>query len=384
MNNYQSQIISLINFANNKIQIAVSWFTDEVILNHLIQKTPELSISVLVSSDEVNLLRHNHFRELIKRGATVKKLGSSSPFDGMFMHSKFIILDERAAYGGSYNFTSNAQNNYESFKKWDASELSKTVSDFKLWMSYAVDFFDGITNVEAVVRRMKDRFMEEEAKRRGILSKISSISFSEEKYIAKKEKELQQKGALSSYIRKEDPVVKKLKNSASSLSAGISGVTSGGNVSTGSGTKVKKHSFHGGNAFLPKISEKSKNHYSLLYYQKHHIAKQFETFKTSIVNGVLIATGTLKPTDECDEYKVRIEYAPGMQPRVYIKSHELENISEIHLYSEGFLCLFDPSETKWKDTNKLSEYTIPWTIEWILYYEIWKHTGKWEGKESKH
>jgi len=336
MNNYQSQIINLINFANNKIQIAVSWFTDDVILDHLIKKAPELSISVLVSSDEVNLFRHTHFRELINRGATVKKLGSSSPFDGMFMHSKFIILDEKTAYGGSYNFTSNAQNNYESFKKWDVSELTRTISDFKIWIGNAVDFFDGVTNAEAIVRKLKDRFMEEEAKRKGFLNRLSG------------------------------------------------GISSSGNVSSGSGTKVRKHSFHGGKAFLPKISERSKNHYSLLYYQKHHLTKQFNAFKANVVDGVLIANGTLKPTDECDEYKVRIEYVPGMQPRVYVKSHELENIAEIHLYSEGFLCLFDPSETKWKDTNKLSEYTIPWTVEWILYYELWKITGKWEGQESKH
>ena len=384
MNNYQSQIINLINHAKNKVQIAVSWFTDELILEHLISKTPELSISILVSSDEMNLLRHSHFRELIWRGAEVRKIGSSSPFEGMFMHSKFIIVDEREAFGGSYNFTSNAQSNYESFKKWDISELAKTISDFKLWIRTSVDFFHGVTNAEEIVQKLKARFVEEESRRSSLLSKLGSFSFSEEKYIAKREQELKRKGFSHSISKKEDEKVSRLKHDAGSLSVGMSGVSSTGSISKSTGIKVKNHSFHGGNAYLPKVSERKKNHYSLLSYQKYHLKKQFNTLKTNIVDGVLVTKGTLRPTEDCDEYKIRIEYLPGIQPRVYIKSHDLENIADIHLYKEGFLCLFDPSETKWKDTNKLSEYTVPWVVEWIMYYEIWKLTGKWEGKESKH
>jgi hypothetical protein len=74
----------------------------------------------------------------------------------------------------------------------------------------------------------------------------------------------------------------------------------------------------------------------------------------------------------------------GNQPQVYIKSPELIESNQIHVYREGFLCLFDPLETRWKDNMKLSEYTIPWLVEWILYYELWQLTGKWEGPESSH
>jgi hypothetical protein len=39
---------------------------------------------------------------------------------------------------------------------------------------------------------------------------------------------------------------------------------------------------------------------------------------------------------------------------------------------------------KWKDSTKIAAYTIPWTIEWIMLYELWKLTGKWEAAEVLH
>ena len=127
MNSHQSQILGIINLAQRKIQIAVSWFTDEVILQLLISKARSRRIEILTSADEMNLLRYQYFRNLMKEGAIVRKVGSSSPLDGDFMHSKFIIIDDLHAWGGSYNFTNNARSNYESFKKWDGCEVNQTV-----------------------------------------------------------------------------------------------------------------------------------------------------------------------------------------------------------------------------------------------------------------
>ena len=52
------------------------------------------------------------------------------------------------------------------------------------------------------------------------------------------------------------------------------------------------------------------------------------------------------------------------------------------MYNDGSLCLFYPGDQKWTDYTKIAEYTIPWVIEWINLYEIWKLTGKWEAEES--
>jgi len=43
---------------------------------------------------------------------------------------------------------------------------------------------------------------------------------------------------------------------------------------------------------------------------------------------------------------------------------------------------FYPPDIKWKDTTNIAEYTIPWLIEWIYLYELWKLTGKWEASRE--
>ena len=383
----QNQILEIINSSNSKIQVAVSWFTDETLLRKLISKAPFTKVEVLTSADEMNLLRHDYFRRLILAGAKVKKVGSTSPLDGDFMHSKFIIVDNTVAYGGSYNFTTNARSNYETFKRWDRSELNGTMNEFNNWMSKGVDFFYGISNVEEIVRRLKEKFMEEQRRNNRVLSSFSSMQFSEELYTQKREEEIrvsqnqtipQPRPILASQSR-EDAIreaARKVTQQTSSITASATIATSGTNV-------ARPHSFHGGNV-LENVPRKYGNYYSLACYQKYHIDKNYDCFKTSVVKGKVICSGEIQPTPDCEKYKVRIEYFPGHQPHVFVKSPEIPINNEVHIYNEGFLCLFDPAETQWKDTFKMSEYTIPWVIEWILYYELWKLSGKWEGKASVH
>lgn len=385
MNTLQRQITEIIESADEKIQIAVSWFTDEIILKKLIEKAPSLKIEILLSADEINLLRHNYFRELINLGVTVKKIGSSSPLEGDFMHSKFVIVDNNYAIGGSYNFTTNARSNYETFKRWDKSELNGTINEYKVWIAKAVHFFDGINDPDSVVRKLKEKFVQEQKRNQKFLRYFKEFEFSEKEYIQKRESDLNK--VFKTKLNTEQSFVKekadKLRSVAEDFSQQKTFITSTAEVRpTGIGA-VKPHKFYGGSA-ITQCRQKVKNHYALSSYQKYHIDKTYSCFKTRINNGVLVCTGEIQPDPSCKSYKVRIEYMAGSQPWVYIKSPELIESNQIHVYREGFLCLFDPSETRWKDNMKLSEYTIPWLVEWILYYELWQLTGKWEGPESSH
>lgn len=404
MNTLQKQIIDLINSAQSNIRIAVSWFTDENILECLITKTNNCNVSILLSSDELNLLRHSQFRRLITNGANIRKIGANSAIDGNFMHNKYIVVDNKDAYGGSYNFTQNARSNYESFKKWDISEVRTTINEFDSLMRRATGFLHGVSNADEIVQKLKKKFAEEQKKHNNTIRRFSEIDFVE------------------SCIQKEEASSHKantLRSTAGSLTNQLSAVTSSATISNnshparkktstnarisstnsttkrndsfsggaavvgGSGYAVKKHKFHGGSAFLS-FPQKSSNSYSLAYYQKYQIDKRYNCFKTRIVNDVLICSGEIQPTKDCESYKIRVEYVASMPPRVYVNSPKLEDSNMIHIYREGCLCLYDPKETKWKDTMKISEYTIPWTVEWILYYELWKLSGKWEGPESVH
>lgn len=385
MNTLQRQITEIIDSADEKIQIAVSWFTDEAILRKLIEKAPSLDIEILLSADEINLLRHKYFRELINLGVTVKKVGSSSALDGDFMHCKFVIVDNSYAIGGSYNFTTNARSNYETFKKWDKSELNGTIHEYKEWISKAVHFFDGIGDPESIVKKLKEKFVQEQKRNLNLLRDIRNFEFSEKEYIQKRETELNKVYIAETDNRHSDTQAKadKLRSVAESFSQQKTVITSAATIGSAGIGAVRPHRFHGGSA-LSQSHQRIKNHYALSSYQKYHIDKTYNCFKTRINDGVLVCTGEIQPDPSCKSYKVRIEYMAGNQPQVYIKSPELIESNQIHVYREGFLCLFDPSETRWKDNMKLSEYTIPWLVEWILYYELWLLTGKWEGPESSH
>lgn len=43
------------------------------------------------------------------------------------------------------------------------------------------------------------------------------------------------------------------------------------------------------------------------------------------------------------------------------------------------LCLYYPKYKEWTKSMFLSETIIPWAIDWIKYYELWRITGKWLG-----
>ena len=43
------------------------------------------------------------------------------------------------------------------------------------------------------------------------------------------------------------------------------------------------------------------------------------------------------------------------------------------------LCLFDPDGNEWKSCMLIADTTVPWTADWLLFYELWHYDGKWRG-----
>ena len=52
-----------------------------------------------------------------------------------------------------------------------------------------------------------------------------------------------------------------------------------------------------------------------------------------------------------------------------------------HLYDHdgrgALLCLWWPDRCEWTARNKLSDSYIPWTAEWLWYFEEWLQHGQW-------
>lgn len=121
--------------------------------------------------------------------------------------------------------------------------------------------------------------------------------------------------------------------------------------------------------------------------QKVRIEKLYDCFTVSILGMTsyeLVCRGELQPIDAVNKYKVEIRMRPNRKPVVRITSPKIIPSSKIHTYSDGSLCLYYPADMVWKSTTLIADYTIPWIVEWILYYEIFQITGKWEGNEAPH
>ena len=57
-------------------------------------------------------------------------------------------------------------------------------------------------------------------------------------------------------------------------------------------------------------------------------------------------------------------------PHIYYNSADPQN---------PWLCLYDPKERVWSPGERIAETIIPWTSDWLFFFEGWLATGKWEG-----
>lgn len=114
------------------------------------------------------------------------------------------------------------------------------------------------------------------------------------------------------------------------------------------------------------------------------VKRRFPGFDCRIKGRKLVCRGKLKPTEHSEAYRIEVSYTPWGTPDVRILSPHIEPKRELHFYDTGNLCLYDWREQPWQDKWHLADTVIPWTAEWLLYYEIYVLTGKWIGKSAIH
>jgi hypothetical protein len=181
---------------------------------------------------------------------------------------------------------------------------------------------------------------------------------------------------------KENERFSKLRTAAGLISRGAAYTTSSGNItSVQTAVKNTAHSFHFGNSV--KIPRNGDYKYAYLIHQKRLIENNNDFLKCTIDRKVLICIGYTKPEGSNYTYKVKIEHVVGKEPKTTILEPVVKPASKIHMYADHSLCLSYSKETKWSEKTKVYENTIPWLIEWIIYYELYLVNGNiWEGKES--
>ena len=118
--------------------------------------------------------------------------------------------------------------------------------------------------------------------------------------------------------------------------------------------------------------------------QKSLVEKHFPCFKCSFIHRHLLCEGKIIPSDDCDSYDVKISYRFGGIPRVRVISPPIAPSAAIHMYTNGSLCLFFPDDDPWMTSDDIHVKIIPWTAEWLVFYEMYKVCGKWLGPEAPH
>lgn len=106
----------------------------------------------------------------------------------------------------------------------------------------------------------------------------------------------------------------------------------------------------------------------------------FPDARTTVSKDRLVWRGRIQPTAASRVYEVEIVYTGRKYPRVRVLAPTLEPNSEgvlPHYFREGALCLHERHE--WHSDMRIVDTIIPWTSEWLAYYELWLATGLWFG-----
>lgn len=100
----------------------------------------------------------------------------------------------------------------------------------------------------------------------------------------------------------------------------------------------------------------------------------------------LIWKASIKPSLISISYKVELFMKPREHPKVWVVGDELEKLDDPnfpHNYKidlkkkKVLLCLYRYEE--FSAIKSIAHTIIPWTIEWLYFYEIWLAIGTWCG-----
>lgn len=86
-------------------------------------------------------------------------------------------------------------------------------------------------------------------------------------------------------------------------------------------------------------------------------------------------------------YTCRFIFERATNPIVLVTAPDLKALANgekiPHVYpsngSGTSLCLWWPKEREWSSQLKIADTLVPWTAEWLYYFELWLLTKTWEG-----
>lgn len=126
--------------------------------------------------------------------------------------------------------------------------------------------------------------------------------------------------------------------------------------------------------------------------QINGMEKQWPDFKMQqFENETIIWQGLLRPIQRVYLVGVFWNVKAFDRPYVFLIEPSLtprpgasfQDIPHLMYYSKkpelSGLCLFDPNGREWSPNQLIANTTLPWAAQWLYYYELWHHDGKWRG-----
>lgn len=128
---FYEYISSALLAAEVDVKIAVAWLNFKMyggIFESLLQRGVHLEI--IINDDMINAKNDSHIHYLRQRGAFIYKI--KMPTLRKYMHEKFCIIDEEKVLNGSYNWSRNANKNFENLMITEKRlVVEKFVCEFK-------------------------------------------------------------------------------------------------------------------------------------------------------------------------------------------------------------------------------------------------------------
>lgn len=117
--------------------------------------------------------------------------------------------------------------------------------------------------------------------------------------------------------------------------------------------------------------------------QKAALSGRYPSGTVSPSRGELVWHCPLTPTGFSETYEVVISHRTrGPAPLVYVARPRLKLVNGLrlpHVYLLNTLCLYYGSR-EWNGSMLIANTLVPWTAEWLAYYEVWLATGgEWLG-----
>ena len=115
-----------------------------------------------------------------------------------------------------------------------------------------------------------------------------------------------------------------------------------------------------------------------IFLERKLLIKHFPFLKIEVINSRLICHGYFQPTEFSPIFHYKVEWEPGISPKVFPVNPKIEYDDDIHIYNDGSLCLYYPKDFIYDTrSSHIHETIIPWTHEWFLFYELYLIKGRW-------